>query len=32
MRQNGLKLHQANQIKQAELTSVPGWQYLNGNT
>ena len=29
MRDNGLKLYQANRIKQAELTPVPVWQYLN---
>ena len=32
MRNNGLKLYQANRIKQAELTPVPGWQYLNGSS
>ena len=32
MRDNGLKLYQANRIKQAELTPVPVWQYLNGSS
>ena len=32
MRNNGLKLYQANRIKQAELTPLPGWQYLNGSS
>ena len=32
MRNNGLKLYQANRIKQAELTPVPVWQYLNGSS
>ena len=32
MRNNGLKLYQADRIKQAELTPVPVWQYLSGNS
>ena len=32
MRNNGLKLYQADRIKQAELTPVPVWQYLNGSS
>ena len=32
MRNNGLKLYRADRIKQAELTPVPVWQYLNGSS
>ena len=32
MRYNGLKLYQANRIKQAELTPVPVWQHLTGSS
>ena len=32
MRNNGLKVYQADRTKQAELTPVPMWQYLNGSS